>query len=40
MDLEGIKMEIAQEPPLYGFSNEPVKVAGTIELSVVFGMDP
>lgn len=40
MDLEGRKMEIAQEPPLYGFSNEPVKVAGTIKLPVVFGTAP
>lgn len=28
VDLEGKKMEIRQEPPLYGFSNNPFRVAG------------
>lgn len=40
MDLGGRKMEVGQEAPLYGFSNDPVHVAGTIELPVVFGTNP
>lgn len=37
LDLEGGKMEVGQEAPLYGFSNNPAHVAGTIELPVTFG---
>lgn len=40
LDLEGRKMEVGQEAPLYGFNNDPVHVAGTIDLPVVFGMAP
>lgn len=40
MHLDGQKMEIGHEAPLYGFSNDPVKVAGTIELPVIFGTAP
>lgn len=40
MPLDGRKIEIGQEAPLYGFSNDQVNVAGTIELPVVFGTAP
>lgn len=40
MDLEGKKIEVGQEAPLYGFSNDPVNVVGIIELSVTFGTAP
>lgn len=40
LDLEGWKMEVGQESLLYGFSNDSVHVAGTIELHVVFGIAP
>lgn len=33
-------MEVEQEAPLYGFSNDPVNVVGTIELPVTFGIAP
>lgn len=40
LDLEGRKMEVGQESPLYGFNNDPVHVVGMIELHVIFGMAP
>lgn len=40
MDLEGKKMEVGQEAPLYGFNNDLVNVVGIIELSVTFGTAP
>jgi len=40
MHLDERKMEVGQEAPLYGFSNDPVRVAGTIELPVIFGTAP
>lgn len=33
-------MEVGQEGPLYGFSNDHVHVVGTIELPVTFGTAP
>lgn len=40
LDLEGRKLEVGQESPLYGFSNDQVHVLGTIEFLVVFGTAP
>lgn len=40
LDLEGRKMEVGHEAPLYEISNDPVQVAGTIELPVTFGTTP
>lgn len=40
LDLEGRKIEVGQESPLYEFSNDPVNVMSTIELFVTFGMAP
>lgn len=40
MDLEGHKMEVGQEAPLYGFNNDLVNVVRTIELPVTFGTTP
>lgn len=40
MDLEGRKMEISHEAPLYGFNNDLVHVAEIIELPVIFGLAP
>lgn len=37
MDLEGQKMEIDHESPLYGFNNDLVHVAGIIKLPIIFG---
>lgn len=40
LDLEGRKMEVGQEAPLYGFSNNPVNVVETIEPLVTFDIAP
>lgn len=40
LDLEGRKMEVRQESPLYGFSNDPVPVVETIKLFITFGTAP
>lgn len=40
LDIEGRKMEVGQESPLYAFNNDPVHVAGTIELPIIFGTTP
>lgn len=40
LDLEGRKMKIGQESPLYRFNNDLLSVVGTIELPVTFGTAP
>lgn len=40
LDLEGRKIEVGQESPLYGFNNDPVPMVRMIELPVTFGMVP
>lgn len=40
LDLQGKKMDLGGEGPLYGFSGDPVLVLGTIEMPVKFGTAP
>lgn len=40
MFLDGYEIELCREPPLYGFGNNLVPIHGTINLPVVFGIEP
>lgn len=40
LNLEGRKMEVRHEAPLYGFNNDPMNMVGTIELPITFGTAP